>query len=228
MLRKLFHSGGARESTSSSINSDATKKTEADGNGNRDTEFAEMVERLERFEADGNGNRDTEFAETVERLERFEAGLKDTINKLSRHCQAICEMVASSRELGSCVHNLYGGEEDEHQATASEARKLLSDVGTFRTSSIAPLQTILAGIPQLKVKCDHRNSAKSVALRYERKNRTKHHVALERFKEIDKEVVADVAAVLANDLPEISSQAIEKLLLQHQVITAQWMQAEVT
>jgi hypothetical protein len=48
------------------------------------------------------------------------------------------------------VHSIYGGEGDEQQATASEARKLLADVTTFWTSSIAPLQTILAGIPQLK------------------------------------------------------------------------------
>lgn len=45
MLRKLFHSG---ESTGHS----AAKKPEADSNGNRNTEFAEMVVRLERFEGD--------------------------------------------------------------------------------------------------------------------------------------------------------------------------------
>ncbi|POM61723.1 Maintenance of ploidy protein mob1 [Phytophthora palmivora] len=215
MLRKFFLSGNASDGTASSINLDATKKTES------------------------NDSCGIEFAETVERLEHFEAGLKDTINKLSRHCQAICEVVASSRELGSCLHNLYGGEEDEHQTTASEARKLLADVATFRTSSIAPLQTILAGIPQLKLRCDHRNSAKSVVLRYERKveeiqsstrhessrlrrNRAKHQVALARFKEIDGEVLADAEAVLANDLSEVSSQTIEK------VITAKWMHAEAT
>ncbi|KAE9351670.1 hypothetical protein PF008_g5817 [Phytophthora fragariae] len=220
MLRKLFHSGGALESPASPTGQSAATK-------------------------DSNGNRATEFADMVVRLERFEVGLKDMINKLSRHCQAICEIVASSRELGSCVHSLYGGEGDEQQVTASEARKLLADVATFRTSSIAPLQAILADIPQLKLKCDHRNGAKSVMLRYERKleeiqsttryessrlrrNRTKYQATLARFKEIDNEVFADVAAVLANDLPELAGQSIEKLLLQHQVLTAKWMQAEVT
>lgn len=125
MLRKFFGSGGVSESTTSSF---ATKKSEVESNGNHNTEFAEMVVRLERFEV----------------------GLKDTINKLSRHCQAICEVVASSRDLGSCVHSLYG-EEDKQQLAAAEARKLLADVATFQTNSIAPLQTILSGIPQLKV-----------------------------------------------------------------------------
>ncbi|KAG7380175.1 hypothetical protein PHYPSEUDO_007655 [Phytophthora pseudosyringae] len=228
MLRKFFHSGGASERTASSSSFDAATKSEAESNGNHGAEFAEMVVLLERFEG---GQR------TV--------GLKDTINKLSRHCQAICEVVASGRDLGSCVHDLYGGEGDEQQATASEARKLLADVAMFRTSSIAPLQTLLAGIPQLKLRCDHRNSAKSVVLRYGRKveeiqsstrhetsrlrrNRAKHQVALARFTEINSEVLADVAAVLANDLPEMASQAIERLLLQHQALTARWMQAEVT
>ncbi|KAG6590885.1 Kinase A-anchor protein [Phytophthora cinnamomi] len=220
MLRKLFHSGGASEGAASPIGHNAAK-------------------------VDSNANRGTEFAEMVVRLECFEVGLKDTINKLSRHCQAICEIVASSRELGSCVHTLYGAEGDEQQITAAEARKLLADVTTFRTSSIAPLQTILADIPQLKLKCDHRNSAKSVMLRYERKleeiqsttryessrlrrNRAKYQVALTRFKELDDEVLADVTAVLAHDLPELAGQSIEKLLLQHQLLTAKWMQAEVT
>ncbi|KAF4138982.1 Mob1/phocein family [Phytophthora infestans] len=219
MLRKFFGSGGVSESTTSSF---ATKKSEVESNGNHNTEFAEMVVRLERFEV----------------------GLKDTINKLSRHCQAICEVVASSRDLGSCVHSLYG-EEDEQQLAAAEARKLLADVATFQTNSIAPLQTILSGIPQLKLRCDHRNSANRVVLRYERKveelqsttrhestrlrrNRSKYQVAFARFKEIDDEILADVAAVLANDLPEIAGQAIEKLLIQQQALTASWMQAEVT
>ncbi|KAL4136478.1 hypothetical protein KRP22_000011 [Phytophthora ramorum] len=224
MLRKFFHSGGS-ESSASSISLDATKKADPAGNGNRDG--------------------GSEFAEMVERLERFEVGLKDTINKLSRHCHAICEIVASSRDLSSCVHNIYGGEGDEQQATTAEARKLLADVTTFRTSAIAPLQTILAGIPQLKLRCDHRNSAKSVMLRYDRKiaeiqsssrfessrlrrNRAKYQAALARFKEIDSEVLADVATVLANDLPELAGQSIERLLLQHQAVIARWMQAEVT
>ncbi|GMF24915.1 unnamed protein product [Phytophthora lilii] len=117
-------------------------------------------------------------------------------------------------------------------------------------------------------RCDHRNSAKSVMLRYERKleeiqsttryessrlrrvsficketcphdgstnhaglclqNRAKYQVALARFKEIDDEVLADLAAVLANDLPELAGQSIEKLLLQHQIIAAKWMEAEAT
>ncbi|KAG2774403.1 hypothetical protein PC129_g2051 [Phytophthora cactorum] len=218
MLRKFFNSGGASESTASSISLDA-KKSEVESNGNQ-------------------------FSEMIVRLEHFEVGLKDTINKLSRQCQAICEVVASSRDLGSCVHTLYGGE-DEKQATSAEARNLLADVAAFRTSSIAPLQTILADIPQLKLRCDHRNSAKSVVLRYERKveeiqsttrhessrlrrNRAKYQVAFARFKEIDNEVLDDVAAVLAHDLPEIASQAIEKLLIQHQALTATWMQAEAT
>ncbi|ETN24770.1 hypothetical protein PPTG_00976 [Phytophthora nicotianae INRA-310] len=221
MLRKFFGNGGAFQNSASSTRLGANKS-----------------------EVERNGNNGDEFAEMVERLERFEVGLKDTINKLSRHCQAICEVVASSRDLGSCVHTLYGGE-DEKQTTAAEARMLLADVATFRTSSIAPLQTILAGIPQLKLRCDHRNSAKSVVLRYERKveeiqsttrhessrlrrNRAKYQVAFARFKEIDDEILADVAAVLANDLPEIASQAIEKLLIQHQDLVARWMQAEVT
>ncbi|KAL3668580.1 hypothetical protein V7S43_006662 [Phytophthora oleae] len=223
MLRKFFHSGGASESTASSSSFDTEKNAGAQSNDTSCTEFAEMAVHLERFEV----------------------GLKDTINKLSRHCQALCEVVASSRDLGSCVHILYGSEGDEQQTTAAEARKLLADVSTFRTSSIAPLQAILADIPQLKLRCDHRNSAKSVVLRYERKveeiqsstrhessrlrrNRAKYQVALARFKKIDNEVLADLAAVLANDLPETASQAIERLLLQHQALTAKWMQAEVT
>ncbi|KAG1688996.1 hypothetical protein DVH05_002879 [Phytophthora capsici] len=220
MLRKFFHSSGSSESTTPSSSFDTGKKA-------------------------GNETRCTEFTDMLVHLERFEVGLKDTINKLSRHCQALCEVVASSRDLGSCVHALYGSEADEQQATAAEARKLLADISTFRTSSIAPLQTILADIPQLKLKCDHRNSAKSVVLRYERKveeiqsstrhassrlrrNRAKHQAALTRFKEIDDEVLADLAAVLSNDLPETASQVIEKLLLQHQALTAKWMETEAT
>ncbi|KAF4317600.1 hypothetical protein BBO99_00006537 [Phytophthora kernoviae] len=36
----------------------------------------------------------------------------------------------------------------------------------------------------------------------------------------------DVIAVLENDLPEVAAQAIQKLLVQHQLLTASWMQAE--
>ncbi|KAG7394867.1 hypothetical protein PHYBOEH_004520 [Phytophthora boehmeriae] len=203
------------------------------------------LKKPDESEVAGGDNGGAEFPEMVVRLDRFEERLKDTINKLSRHCQAICELVSSTRDLRVCALALNGLEKDEQQTEEMpDSRQLLADIATFRTNSIAPLQAILANIPQLKLRCDHRNSAKSIMIRYQhkveeiqsmscyesprlRRNRVKHQVAATRFKDLNDEVRADVDAVLANDLPEVAAQAIEKLLVQHQLLTANWMQAEV-
>ncbi|GMF49986.1 unnamed protein product [Phytophthora fragariaefolia] len=142
MLRKFFHSGSTSDST-------AAKKPKAGSDGNRATEFADMVERLERFEGGKNAScSHLRYCST--------APFHGVLQRLTFRVEVShLEIVASSRELGSCVHSLYGGEEDKHQVTATEARKLLADVMTFRTSSIAPLQTILADIPQLKLLRQH-------------------------------------------------------------------------
>ncbi|CEG50257.1 Kinase A-anchor protein Neurobeachin and related BEACH and WD40 repeat proteins [Plasmopara halstedii] len=215
MLRKLFSSGRAPDSTTSSAClSSASTKSKDHG--------------------------DLKFVDMVTRLELFEAALKDTINKLSRHCQAICEMVNSSRELGSCLQYLY----DRQEVPVADAHTLLEDISAFRTNAIAPLQTLLDGLAQIKLKCEYRNSAKSIMDRYEqkvvdmeskthhvssrlRRNRAKHQVAFARFQVLDSELITDAEVILDNNLQEIASPAIETLFIQHQALAAHWMQAGV-
>ncbi|TYZ60625.1 hypothetical protein PybrP1_004882 [[Pythium] brassicae (nom. inval.)] len=188
MLRKLFSGGAA---TANAVKSDGGDSA-----------------RCEKMQVAST----TDFSQLVSRLEDFEGQLKAAINTLSRHCQAITEVSFSTKNLELALGGMFGvadpqllqGEEAGGSGTSrgDNSSSWIPLVAEFRTSTIAPLQEVLAEIPQLKVLCEHRNSALTVKARYEKK--------IEEIHEIDEKIRSDIMRLLARGLSDLLGDSLEK------------------
>ncbi len=59
--------------------------------------------------------------------------------------------------------------ENKDENNLKPVESINAQISKFRATTIAPLQAILASLPQLKLRCEHRKSALNIALRYQKK-----------------------------------------------------------
>ncbi|DAZ97672.1 TPA: hypothetical protein N0F65_009673 [Lagenidium giganteum] len=169
-------------------------------------------------------------------------------------CQSMNELLSSTTALASFARQLNAnnalpsGKEFDRMESNNQSKSpcafLASDIDSFTTATIAPLQSLLAEVPQLKMRCEHRRSAMNIMLRYEKKiaelklasrsaetariqrNRAKLQAVATRFKELDESIRADIKAFLTQDMTATTGKAIEQQLLSAQERTATIVQTE--
>ncbi|OQR99002.1 hypothetical protein ACHHYP_07507 [Achlya hypogyna] len=172
----------------------------------------------------------TDFPALAAQLSVLEDRLRTTSSLLVRHSQALAELMQTSTDL----RVLMEPSENDTASVAREQKMLEESVAQFRTSAIAPLQSLLASFPHLRHRMDHRKSALSTAQRYEAKlrdmsgesarlqrNRAKLHAAQERFGQLDADVRDQVKSLLALDLRQVVALPLLQLAESQQ----QWASA---
>lgn len=198
----------------------------------------------------------TGFPQLLRELEDYEERLKHAINVFSRQCQSVSELVTSTDGFAAFVTSLAENEclpngQTDDTSQASTARKnqqeaIQGELDSFRMTAIAPLQSLLAEIPQLRVRCDHRKSAMSIMLRYEKKmdelrsssrstetsrmqrNRAKLVAVTARFHELDEAIRRDIKAFMEQDVISETCTLLQKLLLQAHDSTANFLLEQST
>ncbi|KDO32830.1 hypothetical protein SPRG_02523 [Saprolegnia parasitica CBS 223.65] len=166
----------------------------------------------------------TDFPALAAQLSVVEDRLRTTSSLLVRHSQALAELMQTSTELRALLIPPANDDDDT----------LADSVAQFRTTAIAPLQSLLGSFPHLRHRMDHRKSALATTQRYEAKvrdmhgesarlqrNRAKLHAAQERFQQLDADVRDQVKSLLALDVRAV----VEPPLLQLAESQQQWATA---
>ncbi|TMW57185.1 hypothetical protein Poli38472_003110 [Pythium oligandrum] len=176
-----------------------------------------------------------DFALCAVQLDAFEGRLNGLVDMLLRHSQALTEMCASSINLTEKLSRMHSDTKDESGTDFGNAMRLVNE---FRTTTLGPLQAMLAVIPQLRLRCDHRERAQISTARYEQKvndlekagksdkarlqrNRAKLQAALTRYRELDASARREITAFVSHEFNDALGDSIETILLQAQRTAAE-------
>jgi hypothetical protein len=197
MLKKLFHGGQPNNNSSSASLTDARNSELEKDVWDERTGYAQSVAQLDQFEGTDLGCLVVQIHEVMANpiQSLYAARLRETLRILTRQCQTLtglfsamqnneqpvqCRSLTFVLDPEFCTSTsaltehlpLVFPDAISRSDTAPSKRQsdeALGLVSMFRVSAIAPLQSLLILVPQLRVRCEHRKGAMQLMLRYQRK-----------------------------------------------------------